>query len=50
MTYRAVIDMLVLCGCAGVGGWPHYVGQEKLRPQVGSATPLPSTGRGRRAT
>ena len=40
MTYRAVIDMLVLCGCVGVagGGWAHYVGQEKLRPQVGWAT------------
>jgi nitrate reductase / nitrite oxidoreductase, alpha subunit len=40
MTYRAVIDLLVLCGCVGVagGGWAHYVGQEKLRPQVGWAT------------
>ncbi len=37
MTYRAVINMLVLCGCVGQsgGGWAHYVGQEKLRPQTG---------------
>ena len=29
--------MLVLCGCIGQsgGGWSHYVGQEKLRPQTG---------------
>ncbi|MCY0147364.1 nitrate reductase subunit alpha [Hoeflea sp. G2-23] len=41
MTYRAVINMLVLCGCVGQsgGGWAHYVGQEKLRPQTGW-TPL----------
>ncbi len=39
-TYRAVIDLLVLCGCVGVagGGLGHYVGQEKLRPQAGWAT------------
>lgn len=37
MTYRAVINMLVMCGCVGQsgGGWSHYVGQEKLRPQPG---------------
>ncbi|HUI18764.1 MAG TPA: nitrate reductase subunit alpha [Alphaproteobacteria bacterium] len=37
MTYRAIINMLVLCGCVGQsgGGWAHYVGQEKLRPQTG---------------
>ena len=37
MHYRAVISMLVTCGCIGVsgGGWAHYVGQEKLRPQSG---------------
>ncbi|MCL4798964.1 MAG: nitrate reductase subunit alpha, partial [Burkholderiales bacterium] len=37
MNYRAVINMLLLCGCVGVsgGGWAHYVGQEKLRPQTG---------------
>jgi nitrate reductase alpha subunit len=37
MTYRAVINMLVLCGTVGKsgGGWAHYVGQEKLRPQPG---------------
>ncbi|MEH6409028.1 MAG: nitrate reductase subunit alpha [Hyphomonas sp.] len=39
MNYRAVINMLVLCGCIGQsgGGWSHYVGQEKLRPQTGWA-------------
>ena len=37
MNYRGVINMLVLCGCVGNsgGGWAHYVGQEKLRPQTG---------------
>lgn len=29
--------MLAMCGCVGQsgGGWAHYVGQEKLRPQTG---------------
>ncbi|MEQ1930209.1 MAG: nitrate reductase subunit alpha [Parvularculaceae bacterium] len=37
MNYRGIINMLVLCGCVGQsgGGWSHYVGQEKLRPQTG---------------
>jgi len=37
MTYRGIINMLVLCGCVGKsgGGWAHYVGQEKLRPLAG---------------
>ncbi|KXJ42054.1 MAG: nitrate reductase [Methylothermaceae bacteria B42] len=37
MHYRAIINLLVLCGCIGQegGGWSHYVGQEKLRPQPG---------------
>ncbi len=37
MSYRAIINLLVLCGCIGQsgGGWSHYVGQEKLRPQTG---------------
>lgn len=37
MNYRAAINMLVFCGCVGQsgGGWAHYVGQEKLRPQSG---------------
>ena len=38
MNYRGIINMLVMCGCvAGQsgGGWSHYVGQEKLRPQTG---------------
>jgi nitrate reductase alpha subunit len=37
MTYRAIINMLVMCGCIGRegGGWTHYTGQEKLRPQTG---------------
>ena len=41
MNYRGVINMLMMCGCVGVsgGGWAHYVGQEKLRPQTGW-TPL----------
>jgi nitrate reductase alpha subunit len=41
MNYRGVINMLVMCGCVGQsgGGWSHYVGQEKLRPQSGW-TPL----------
>jgi len=41
MIYRGIINMLVMCGCIGQsgGGWSHYVGQEKLRPQTGW-TPL----------
>ncbi|MFZ5957806.1 nitrate reductase subunit alpha [Pseudomonas knackmussii] len=41
MNYRGLINMLILCGCVGKsgGGWSHYVGQEKLRPQTGW-TPL----------
>ncbi|AUT71551.1 nitrate reductase subunit alpha [Paraburkholderia hospita] len=41
MSYRAIINMLIMCGCVGKsgGGWSHYVGQEKLRPQTGW-TPL----------
>lgn len=41
MTYRGIINMLVMCGAVGQsgGGWSHYVGQEKLRPQTGW-TPL----------
>jgi nitrate reductase alpha subunit len=37
MGYRAIINMLMMCGTVGVsgGGWAHYVGQEKLRPQTG---------------
>jgi nitrate reductase / nitrite oxidoreductase, alpha subunit len=37
MNYRGVINLLVMCGCVGQsgGGWAHYVGQEKLRPQTG---------------
>ncbi|MBK8804323.1 MAG: nitrate reductase subunit alpha [Fibrobacteres bacterium] len=39
MSYRAIISLLVLCGTVGKsgGGWAHYVGQEKLRPQSGWA-------------
>jgi nitrate reductase / nitrite oxidoreductase, alpha subunit len=39
MNYRSAINMLVMCGCVGQsgGGWAHYVGQEKLRPQSGWA-------------
>jgi nitrate reductase alpha subunit len=41
MNYRAIMNMLMMCGCVGQsgGGWAHYVGQEKLRPQTGW-TPL----------
>jgi len=41
MNYRGLINMLMMCGCVGQsgGGWAHYVGQEKLRPQTGW-TPL----------
>ncbi|WP_193090614.1 nitrate reductase subunit alpha [Advenella sp. FME57] len=37
MSYRSAINLLVMCGCVGKsgGGWSHYVGQEKLRPQTG---------------
>ncbi|WP_026783578.1 nitrate reductase subunit alpha [Pleomorphomonas koreensis] len=39
MNYRGVINLLVFCGAVGQsgGGWSHYVGQEKLRPQTGWA-------------
>ncbi|MBV2127583.1 nitrate reductase subunit alpha [Arsukibacterium indicum] len=41
MNYRGLVNMLMMCGCIGQsgGGWAHYVGQEKLRPQTGW-TPL----------
>ena len=37
MAYRGIINMLMMCGTIGKsgGGWCHYVGQEKLRPQSG---------------
>jgi len=37
MNYRSIINFLMMCGTIGVsgGGWSHYVGQEKLRPQTG---------------
>ena len=37
MNYRGVMNMLIMCGAIGQsgGGWSHYVGQEKLRPQTG---------------
>ena len=40
MTYRAAMNLLILCGTIGQsgGGWAHYVGQEKVRPQSGWAT------------
>ncbi len=36
MIYRTIINLVTLCGCQGVngGGWAHYVGQEKVRPQA----------------
>ena len=41
MIYRGIMNLLMMCGCIGQsgGGWAHYVGQEKLRPQTGW-TPL----------
>ncbi|MVU78607.1 nitrate reductase subunit alpha [Nocardia sp. ET3-3] len=37
--YRTFLTLTTLTGCQGVngGGWAHYVGQEKLRPQTGWA-------------
>ena len=37
MSYRGIINLVSMCGCVGQsgGGWCHYVGQEKLRPQTG---------------
>ncbi|PFG34444.1 nitrate reductase subunit alpha [Sanguibacter antarcticus] len=37
--YRAFLALTTMTGCQGVngGGWAHYVGQEKLRPQTGWA-------------
>ena len=37
MNYRSIINFLMMCGTVGIsgGGWAHYVGQEKLRPQTG---------------
>ncbi|MGH8146636.1 MAG: nitrate reductase subunit alpha [Rhodanobacteraceae bacterium] len=39
-SYRAVINMLLLCGTVGQsgGGWSHYTGQECIRPEAGWAT------------
>ena len=36
MIYRTILNLTTLCGCQGVngGGWAHYVGQEKVRPQA----------------
>src|SRR5699024_6432394 len=35
--YRAILNLVMLCGCVGKngGGWAHYVGQEKVRPDEG---------------
>src|SRR5690625_1653574 len=35
--YRAILNLHMLCGCVGKngGGWAHYVGQEKARPDEG---------------
>lgn len=40
VTYRAIINMLMLCGTVGQsgGGWVHYTGQEAVRPEVGWST------------
>jgi nitrate reductase alpha subunit len=37
LAYRSIMNLLHMCGCVGQsgGGWAHYVGQEKLRPQAG---------------
>ena len=45
--------MLMMCGSVGVsgGGWAHYVGQEKLRPQTGwQVLAFAPTGCARRGT
>lgn len=35
--YRSILNLVLLTGSQGVngGGWAHYVGQEKVRPQEG---------------
>ena len=40
VAYRAIINMLMLCGTVGQsgGGWAHYTGQEAVRPEVGWST------------
>ncbi|STX06957.1 nitrate reductase subunit alpha [Kocuria rosea] len=45
VTYRAILAMLMLCGCQGRngGGWAHYVGQEKARPITGWAAMAAAT-------
>lgn len=45
INYRAIIALTCLCGCHGVsgGGWAHYVGQEKVRPQAGWAVVTSAT-------
>ena len=45
VTYRAILAMLMLCGCEGRngGGWAHYVGQEKCRPITGWAAMAAAT-------
>jgi nitrate reductase alpha subunit len=37
--YRTFLALTTMTGCQGVngGGWAHYVGQEKVRPQTGFA-------------
>lgn len=37
--YRTFLALTSMCGTQGIngGGWAHYVGQEKLRPQTGWA-------------
>ncbi len=39
LSYRSIMNLFHMCGCVGQsgGGWAHYVGQEKLRPQAGWA-------------
>ena len=50
--YRAFLALTTLTGCQGVngGGWAHYVGQEKCRPDhgLGQRWRSVSTGRARR--
>ena len=51
--YRAFLTLTTLTGCQGVngGGWAHYVGQEKVRPdhRLHPARQRAWTGSGRRA-
>src|SRR5699024_4999022 len=48
MIYRTILNLVLLTGWEGVkaGGWPHYVGQEKVRPLERRQTVAMTRGRG----